>query len=215
MRKPTHALVHWSESTRFPGENALMTFATFEETAARAAWANPPRGCYDKTQVTILFSDGSSYGCRIDLKQGDERGFRDHVEQFIRGHEGGCHDNWPNREAFNELCTFLKDIDFETPPTDEELANQPHPTKLQFVLAQAQIMPIDYNRIIMIRDFRHADGRPWVDKGAIGTIRARNGSYVGVLFDEGQDVHIERDGSGRLIQEVPFVDTAVYRGDQS
>ena len=131
MRKPTHVLVHWSESLRFPRENVIMTFVEFEETAARVAWDNRHDGCYDKTKITVLFNDGSTYACRIDLKKGDELGFRDHVGQFIRGHEEGRHDRFPNREQFDEMCAFLKGIDFDTPPTDEELANHSHLTSLQ------------------------------------------------------------------------------------
>ena len=68
-------------------------------------------------------------------------------------------------------------------------------------------MEIDWNRVAVTSDVRHADGRIKVQSGAVGTICSQEQGIARIAFDEGQDAHIDRCGGNRLIQAVPLIDT--------
>ena len=66
---------------------------------------------------------------------------------------------------------------------------------------------MDYNRIMVTTDINSASGALRVQAGAVGTICSRNQGVVGVEFDDCQAAFVKPDGSGRLIQDVPFIYT--------
>lgn len=84
MRKPLFVLVYWSESSKFK-ENELFSFVEFESKAWEAS-VEVMEG-YDKTLVKILFDDGSTHECRIDLSPREDRGFKSYVISAIKWYE--------------------------------------------------------------------------------------------------------------------------------
>ncbi|EGH9360852.1 hypothetical protein IFG57_004014 [Salmonella enterica] len=77
---PVSVTVHWSESSFFPGVNRIFTYEDFEYLAGFAAM-QAGQG-YVKTKVTVLFSDGFEFKCRLDLCQSMEN-FKTYVMRFI------------------------------------------------------------------------------------------------------------------------------------
>lgn len=66
---------------------------------------------------------------------------------------------------------------------------------------------MNYSRVVMRWEVRSPDGVLRVAVGAKGTVVSSNQGVIGVRFDEGQDAYVEPDGSGRLIRDVPFLNT--------
>lgn len=79
---PRFVHVRYSESSEFGPDGSLLSFEEFESIASRVAHKNTGGG-YLKTDVLILFSDGSTYKCRIDLCP-EETGFRQRTEADLR-----------------------------------------------------------------------------------------------------------------------------------
>lgn len=80
--KPTNVFVHWSESPAF-GEGETVPFREFEIRAAKVAADRGAGGGYLKTKITVNFDEGSTYGCRLDLAQDDDRGFQHHMRKML------------------------------------------------------------------------------------------------------------------------------------
>lgn len=78
---PVEVLVDWSESGVFPFEKKTYSFKDFELKAELAA--SQATEFYDKTQITVKFSNGIDYSCRLDLGANDKKGFRDHCNKMI------------------------------------------------------------------------------------------------------------------------------------
>ncbi|MEQ9436037.1 LPD25 domain-containing protein [Hyphomonas sp.] len=108
MTKPIFVYVCWSESERFP-EKTLWRFERFEELAAQVAQAHRTGG-YLKTNVTVIFSGGEDYVCRLDLAPHDAQGFEHHAKRFISEFDR-CDDAF-TKENNQPLADFLKTIDW-------------------------------------------------------------------------------------------------------
>lgn len=80
--KPVHVIVHWSESKFFPDTDKLYSFSEFESLAFKASDLNLDE--YDKTSITVIFSSGDTYNCRLDLGMKQDKGFSDHVKKLIK-----------------------------------------------------------------------------------------------------------------------------------
>lgn len=81
--RPVTVTVHWSESERFR-DGETLPFADFELRAQSVAAAHKTGG-YLKTNVTVLFDNGDTYGARLDLGIGtNERCFREHIESALK-----------------------------------------------------------------------------------------------------------------------------------
>ena len=105
---PVDVLVHWSESGEFPFENKTYSFEEFERTAALAA--SKATDCYDKTKITVIFSNGIEYGCRLDLAVHDKKGFRDHCNKMIRDANTPEGLDYYTRMGLMDCVNFLKSI---------------------------------------------------------------------------------------------------------
>ena len=110
MTKPLFVYVNWSESGDFE-EKSLMSFQDFESKCYEITkdWEYP-RG-YDKTSITVLFSNGDEYKARVDLNH-NCRGFKQHAESLI-GFRNRCREegkklsnNMTECEDFLETVTF-------------------------------------------------------------------------------------------------------------
>ncbi|HYD90470.1 MAG TPA: LPD25 domain-containing protein [Flavobacterium sp.] len=109
MSKPVWVQVLWSESDQFK-ENELMPFIDFEIKAHKTAIKKGYDEGYWKTKVRVLFDDGQSYECRLDLAPSDTHGFEHHVSNMINWVEK--HGNKANHPAnlYKKNCDFLKSI---------------------------------------------------------------------------------------------------------
>ncbi|MHB9331403.1 LPD25 domain-containing protein [Phytobacter ursingii] len=105
---PVEVLVHWSESGVFPFEKKTYSFTEFEEKAAYAASLTTE--FYDKTKITVRFSNGIEYGCRIDLAAHDKKGFRDHCQKVIAYSETDEGHSFYTRIGLMDCVEFLKTI---------------------------------------------------------------------------------------------------------
>ena len=79
MSKPVWVQVLWSEYSRFK-ENELMTYIDFEIRALKAAIKKGYGKGYWKTKINVLFDDGNTYECRLDLAPHDTHGFEHHAK---------------------------------------------------------------------------------------------------------------------------------------
>jgi len=70
-------------------------------------------------------------------------------------------------------------------------------------------------RIEVTRDIHHANGDLRVAQGATGRVSSDDRGYLGIVFDEGQEAFVARDGSGRLIQSIPLLDTRVIDTEET
>lgn len=61
-------IVHWSESFNFT-DNSELSLKEFERISLITANAVPDNSGYDKTKVTVVFTDGQEYNCRVDLNK--------------------------------------------------------------------------------------------------------------------------------------------------
>lgn len=98
MIKPLFVYINWSESPEFE-ENSLVDFDNFELKCFSITSRMEPNEGYDKTDIEVLFSDGSRYGARVDLDPGC-RGFKDHAQNRIKS----------SKEK--ERSDFLKSVEF-------------------------------------------------------------------------------------------------------
>ena len=113
MRTPVSVTVIWSESSAFTDGRSYV-FEEFEFSALRVALAHTSGG-YLKTKVAVLFSDGESYICRLDLAKDDDHNFRHHVASVLR--------YWTQRakeepddyatKAYAPCVAFLQDITWQ------------------------------------------------------------------------------------------------------
>lgn len=60
-----------------------------------------------------------------------------------------------------------------------------------------------YPRVQVTQDVLRCDGALKVAQGAKGIVVANDRGFLTVLFEEGQDLHIEVSGCGRLMSQVP------------
>ncbi|MFV0573947.1 MAG: LPD25 domain-containing protein [Vibrio sp.] len=83
---PTTVFIHGSESRQFQtGE--VWDFDDFEQKALEVALDNP-KGGYDKTFITVTFSDYSEHQCRLDLGCNiNDLGFSDHCLSVYDYHQ--------------------------------------------------------------------------------------------------------------------------------
>ena len=79
--KPVHVIVHWSESKFFAEKDKIFSFSDFESLAFTASELNSDE--YDKTSITVIFSSGDTYNCRLNLGKKHDKGFSDHVKKLI------------------------------------------------------------------------------------------------------------------------------------
>lgn len=70
------------------------------------------------------------------------------------------------------------------------------------------ISKISTSRVIVTKSIYHANGDLKVSKGATGDIRFVNQGYFGIVFDSEQSAFVKPDGSGRLSQDVPALNTS-------
>ncbi|MBD1576783.1 hypothetical protein HC723_10080 [Vibrio sp. S11_S32] len=83
---PIWVLVHSSESKQFQ-TNDIWGFEDFEQKALEVALDNPEGG-YDKTFITVTFSDESEHQCRLDLGCNvNDLGFSDHCLSVYDYHQ--------------------------------------------------------------------------------------------------------------------------------
>ncbi len=108
MSKPVWIQVLWSESRLFK-DNDLLPFVDFEIRAHKAAIKVGYDKGYDKTKINVLFDDGNSYQCRLDLAPHDTHGFEHHAEKFIRWYERQ-EDDSPMQDAYAGNYNFLKQV---------------------------------------------------------------------------------------------------------
>lgn len=76
--KPIHQIiVNRIEASRFTHQEttAVHTVAAAEMTLARMAATAPEGGAYDKTEVTLLFTDGTFCQLRVDLNRKHMAGY--------------------------------------------------------------------------------------------------------------------------------------------
>ncbi|WP_049778721.1 LPD25 domain-containing protein [Erwinia tasmaniensis] len=109
---PVDVLVHWSESGDFPFENKTYSFEEFERAAALAA--SKTTEFYDKTKITVIFSNGIEYGCGLDLAAHDKKGFRDHCNKMIRYSDTPEGLDYYTRMGLIDCVNFLKSITWPT-----------------------------------------------------------------------------------------------------
>jgi len=119
MCKPVWVQVRWSECGRFK-EGELIPFMEFERKAYEAAMRKArnmqpmEQYCgYYKTKVNVLFDDGNTYECRLDLAPRDTVGFRDHAEQLIQYYEKQEDDSSEQDyvvQAYKANYEFLKTV---------------------------------------------------------------------------------------------------------
>ncbi|NDO80923.1 hypothetical protein CJP72_09130 [Citrobacter sp. NCU1] len=105
---PVEVLVHWSESGVFPYEKKSYSFEDFELKAALAA--SQTTEFYDKTQITVKFSNGIDYTCCLDLAAHDKKGFKDHCTKMIRFSETPEGLDFYTRIGLMDCVNFLKSI---------------------------------------------------------------------------------------------------------
>ncbi len=63
---------------------------------------------------------------------------------------------------------------------------------------------MNFNRVVVTKEVRGADGRLRVAKGAIGTIRSWDRGQVGIVFED-DGAFVELSGCNRRIQSIPFI----------
>ncbi|TVO31879.1 LPD25 domain-containing protein [Vibrio algivorus] len=106
---PTSVFIHGSESRQFQTGD-VWNFEDFEQKALEVALDNP-QGGYDKTFVTVTFSDDSEHQCRLDLGCNmNDLGFSDHCLSVYDYHQQN-HDKpemaWMREEHKLELITLI------------------------------------------------------------------------------------------------------------
>jgi hypothetical protein len=87
--KPIFVYVEWSESNLF-NEKSIYTFQEFE-TLCLCELKTKQTGGYTKTKIEVLFSNGLSYGCRLDICQ-DTPNFYQHAKAVIETYESRIKD---------------------------------------------------------------------------------------------------------------------------
>ncbi|WP_086982429.1 LPD25 domain-containing protein [Vibrio aphrogenes] len=107
---PKTVYINWSESNEL-NTGEVYPFAEFEKKALSIALTNPLGG-YDKTNVTVTFSDNSQHQCRLDLGcMGNDLGFNDHCLSIHAFHQKN-HDNpnmsWMQEEHQRELIQLIE-----------------------------------------------------------------------------------------------------------
>lgn len=78
---PIFVETHWSEAGGELDQHKVWAFDEFEAKAKSVAMAHKTGG-YLKTNVTVLFDNGSRIQMRLDLAENDTHGIRDHVEGY-------------------------------------------------------------------------------------------------------------------------------------
>lgn len=89
---PVWVKVIWSESAKFK-ENELIPFKDFENKAWHIANKQGIGNGYKKTKVEVLFTDGNTYECRLDLARDDEHGFKHHAQRLVHHYENQADDS--------------------------------------------------------------------------------------------------------------------------
>jgi len=117
MSIPVWVHIHWSESRKF-GENELMPFIEFERRAEEVAISRsrnvPAMQSYTehyKTMANVLFDDGNSYECRLDLALRDRLGFKDHALRLIDYYERQQSDSYVI-QTYKANYEFLKQVNW-------------------------------------------------------------------------------------------------------
>lgn len=80
-----YVLVNWSESRLFK-EEKRYSLNEFEYIANVVAHSNAPKSGYDKTKVTVHFSDGAEITVRLDLSQSCDHGLRHYIRNGADWH---------------------------------------------------------------------------------------------------------------------------------
>lgn len=112
MSRPIWVQVLWSECSRFK-ENELMSYIDFEICAMKAAIKIGYGNGYWKTNINVLFDDGNSYECLLDLAPNDTHGFEHHAKSLISWFEtnkGHLDEADFSVRVYRENYKFLKQI---------------------------------------------------------------------------------------------------------
>ncbi len=110
--KPIFVYVEYSESNLFD-EKAIYPFNQFETLCICELKTKETAG-YTKTKIEVLFSNGLSYGCRLDLHR-DTPNFQQHARAFIETFENRIKNYDDNKfliEQTRSCYGFLKAIDW-------------------------------------------------------------------------------------------------------
>jgi hypothetical protein len=85
MAKPLWVYVDWSESRGFIyfEEKSLIPFAQFESTCRQMAREIGLGNGYDKVKIKVLFDDGFSFQCNLDVCPQEDSCFQKHCEDLI------------------------------------------------------------------------------------------------------------------------------------
>lgn len=109
MSRPVWVQVIWSESGAFE-ENELMPFIDFEILALDAVIGKGKDEGYWKTKIKVLFDDGNSYECILDLASDCIHGFMHHAKNLIDSFENSEDDGGSEYYFYEKNYRFLRQI---------------------------------------------------------------------------------------------------------
>ncbi len=95
--------VNWSENYDF-NDNTAYSFEEFERIAWGVASSVEDTGCYDKTSVTVRFTDGEEYNARVDLNP-QCTGLRNHVTRMRNSKQ--LHGESTEIKAYNSILAAI------------------------------------------------------------------------------------------------------------
>lgn len=155
---PVSVLVHWSDSAEFKGEEVTYTFEDFERKAKNAAALAGSSIGYDKTKITVRFSNGAEYGCRLDLAADGTQSFQIHAQQMIAYSKTEKGAAYYKQVGLMDCVQFLETIDFNIvrEPSQHDEFNSQYADLMQTVEESSYMMKVRLFCDVTGQDFKVA-----------------------------------------------------------